>query len=121
MKPRRLLWQLYPSYLFITLISLAAIGLYSSTSLQKFYYAQVTEELKASAQIIEEQILASYKTGDRAQAGARRVRGVDPSGHRSGAVGVDRWPDLPGTNFPYSSGRRAASGAVLFGGLANGG
>lgn len=64
MKPRRLLWQLYPSYLLITLISLAAIGWYASRSMQQFYYTQVAEDLKASAHVIEEQVLAYYKRGD---------------------------------------------------------
>jgi len=54
MKQRRLLWQLYPSYLLITLISLVAIGWYASSSMQQFYYTQVAEDLKASAHIIEE-------------------------------------------------------------------
>jgi len=64
MKPRRLLWQLYSSYLLITLISLAAVGWYASSSMQQFYYTQVSEDLKASAHVIEKQVLASYKTGD---------------------------------------------------------
>jgi two-component system, OmpR family, phosphate regulon sensor histidine kinase PhoR len=58
MKPRRLFWQLYPSYLLIALISVAAIGWYASSSVQRFYYTQVAEDFKASAHIIEEQILA---------------------------------------------------------------
>jgi two-component system, OmpR family, phosphate regulon sensor histidine kinase PhoR len=58
MKPRRLFWQLYPSYLLIALISVAAIGWYASSSIQRFYYTQVAEDFKASAHIIEEQILA---------------------------------------------------------------
>jgi len=62
MKPRRLLWQLYPSYLLITLISLAAVGWYASSSMQQFYYTQVAEDLKASAHVIEELILAVEST-----------------------------------------------------------
>ncbi len=90
MKPRRLLWQLYPSYLLITLISLAAIGWYASSSMQQFYYTQVAEDLKASAHVIEEQVLASYKTGDSngldklckmlGTAGQRRITVIETSG-----------------------------------------
>jgi len=90
MKPRRLLWQLYPSYLLITLISLAAIGWYASSSMQQFYYTQVAEDLKASAHVIEEQVLASYKTGDSTSldklckmlgtAGQRRITVIETSG-----------------------------------------
>lgn len=64
MKPKRLLWQLYPSYLLIMLISLAAIGWYASSSMKQFYYTQVTEDLKASAHIIDEQVLESYTAGN---------------------------------------------------------
>ncbi len=90
MKPRRLLWQLYPSYLLITLISLAAIGWYASRSMQQFYYAQVAEDLKANIHIIEEQVLASYKTGDSTSldklckmlgaAGQKRITVIETSG-----------------------------------------
>ena len=90
MKPRRLLWQLYPSYLLITLISLAAVGWYASSSMQQFYYTQVAEDLKASAHVIEEQVLASYKTGDSTSldklckmlgtAGQRRITVIETSG-----------------------------------------
>lgn len=82
MKPRRLLWQLYPSYLLIMLISLAAIGWYASRSMQQFYYTQVAEDLKASAHVIEEQVLASYKTGD--------SNGLDKLCKMLGAVGQRR-------------------------------
>ena len=90
MQPRRLLWKLYPSYLLITLISLAAIGWYASSSMRQFYYTQVAEDLKASAHVIEEQVIASYKTGDSARlsqlckmlgdAGQRRITVIKPSG-----------------------------------------
>ena len=61
MKPRRLLWQLYPSYLLITLISLAAIGWYAFSSMRQFHYEQVADDLRASAHIIEKQILSCYQ------------------------------------------------------------
>ncbi len=90
MKPRRLLWQLYPSYLLITLISLAAIGWYASQSMRQFYYDQVAEDLKASAHIVEQQVLASYKSSDSTgldtlckmlgTAGQRRITVIDISG-----------------------------------------
>ena len=90
MKPKRLLWQLYPSYLLITLISLAAIGWYASNSMQQFYYTQVAEDLKASAHVIEEQVFASYKTGEATSldalckvlgtAGQRRITVIEISG-----------------------------------------
>jgi len=90
MKPKRLLWQLYPSYLLITLISLVAIGWYASSSMQQFYYTQVTEDLKASACVIEKQVLASYKNNEPAYldelckmlgtAGQRRITVIETTG-----------------------------------------
>ena len=90
MKPRRLLWQLYPSYLLITLISLVAIGWYASSSMQQFYHNQVAEDLKASAHVIEKQVLTSYKSGEPTNldklckmlgiAGQRRITVIETSG-----------------------------------------
>ena len=90
MKPRRLLWQLYPSYLLITLVSLAAIGVYAYNSMQRFYYEQVSEDLRASASIIEKQVSDSYISGDYevlnvlckslSEAGNRRITVVDVNG-----------------------------------------
>lgn len=90
MRPKRLLWQLYPSYLLITLVALAAIGWYASSAMQKFYYAQVSDDLKESTYILEDQILASYKTKDTPKldklckslgtAGDRRITVINTSG-----------------------------------------
>lgn len=90
MKPKRLLWQLYPSYLLVTLISLAAIGWYALSSMQQFYYNQVKEDLKASARIIQDQVLESYEEGDLIKldklctslsvSGQRRITVIETSG-----------------------------------------
>ncbi|MCK4629566.1 MAG: HAMP domain-containing protein, partial [Sedimentisphaerales bacterium] len=90
MRRRRLFWQLYPSYLLIALISVAAIGWYASSSIQRFYYTQVAEDFKASAHIIEEQILAfqgKNKSDDLDKlckmlgtAGQRRITVIETSG-----------------------------------------
>ncbi|MCF7955355.1 MAG: PAS domain-containing protein [Phycisphaerae bacterium] len=90
MKPKRLLWQLYPSYLLITLISLAAIGWYASSSMRQFYYDQVTDDLKASARIIEGQVLSSYTADNSASlnelckllgtSGQRRITVIETTG-----------------------------------------
>ncbi|MCK4295658.1 MAG: HAMP domain-containing protein [Candidatus Marinimicrobia bacterium] len=60
MRKKRLIWQIYPTYLLITLVSLTAIAWYSSLSLQKFYYRQVASDLEARAQLIEKQVLKSF-------------------------------------------------------------
>lgn len=56
-KKKRLLWQLYPSYLLITLIALVAVTLYATTSLKDFYLNQIAADLQARAHLLEKQIL----------------------------------------------------------------
>jgi len=56
-KKKRLLWQLFPSYLLIILISLVAVTLYATTSLKHFYLDQVAYDLQARAHLLEKQIL----------------------------------------------------------------
>ena len=55
---KRLFWQLYPSYLLITLISLVAVTWYASGSIRDFYIKQTTSDLEACALLFEQQILA---------------------------------------------------------------
>jgi two-component system phosphate regulon sensor histidine kinase PhoR len=55
-KPRRLLWQLFPSYLLITLISLLAVSWYASAAMRHFFLDQTATDLKARAALLEKQI-----------------------------------------------------------------
>jgi two-component system phosphate regulon sensor histidine kinase PhoR len=57
-KRRRLLWQLFPSYLFITLISLLAVSWYASNAMRHFFLEQTATDLKARAALLEKQITA---------------------------------------------------------------
>jgi two-component system, OmpR family, phosphate regulon sensor histidine kinase PhoR len=52
--PRRLLWRLYPSYLFITLFALLSVSLYFSATMKDFFLRQKIEELEARAIIFRE-------------------------------------------------------------------
>jgi two-component system phosphate regulon sensor histidine kinase PhoR len=56
-KKKRLLWQLYPSYLLITLISLVAVTIYATSSLREFYLDRIAGDLRARAYLLEKQIL----------------------------------------------------------------
>ena len=56
-KRRRLLWQLYSSYLLITLISLVAVTWYASKSLRHFFLKQTALDLEARAYLFTDQIL----------------------------------------------------------------
>jgi len=59
MSNKRLLWQLYPSFILIILISVAGVAWYGSQSLHKFHLNQVAEDLKSRAYLIERQISIS--------------------------------------------------------------
>ncbi len=56
MTKKRLLWQLYPSYLLITILALFVVAFYTSRSLRLFYLNQTAKNLTAKASLIEEQI-----------------------------------------------------------------
>ncbi len=57
MSKRRLLWQLFPTYLLVTVVALFIIAGYLSRLLPEFYYNQVADDLQARARLIEQQIL----------------------------------------------------------------
>ncbi|OIN96447.1 MAG: PAS domain-containing sensor histidine kinase [Deltaproteobacteria bacterium CG1_02_45_11] len=56
-KKKRLLWQLYPSYLLITLIALVTVAWYASDSLRYFFLDQTAADLEARARFLERQIV----------------------------------------------------------------
>ncbi len=56
MSHRRLLWQLFPAYLLMTVVALLIITGYLSQLLPEFYYDQVADDLQARARLIEQQI-----------------------------------------------------------------
>ena len=55
-KKKKLLWQLFFSYLFITLISLVAVTWYASASLKGFLLAQIKADLRSRALLIRDQM-----------------------------------------------------------------
>ena len=55
MKARRLVWQLYPTYILLSLFVLFGLGWYISTALRNFHYEQSAADLKARAQLVREQ------------------------------------------------------------------
>ena len=56
-KKKRLLWQLFPSYLLIILLSLIAVTWYASNSLRNFFLDQTAADLLTRARLLENQIL----------------------------------------------------------------
>ncbi|MFO7738231.1 MAG: ATP-binding protein, partial [Desulfatiglandaceae bacterium] len=55
-RKKRLLWQLYPSYLIITVVALVVVTWYASRSLRHFFLEQTAGDLKARAHLLESQI-----------------------------------------------------------------
>ncbi len=55
-KKIRLIWQLYPSYLLITLLALLAAGWYTSESLQHSFLDWTKNDLKNKIYLLEKQI-----------------------------------------------------------------
>jgi two-component system phosphate regulon sensor histidine kinase PhoR len=60
---KRLLWQLYPSFLLIIVISVVGVAWYASQSLREFHLHQVAEDLKSRAHLIERQISSDLVGG----------------------------------------------------------
>lgn len=59
MLKKRLLWQLYPSYLLLTVIAVIAVAWYTSHSLKKFYLNQVAQDLSSRTHLFKQQISRS--------------------------------------------------------------
>ncbi len=56
MHSKKLLWQLYPSYLIIMLFSLVAVTWYATDTLREFALHQTAAELTANARLLADQI-----------------------------------------------------------------
>ena len=52
-KRNKLIWQIFPSFLLITLLSLFAVSWYASQSLRQFYLDHTATDLYARAQLLE--------------------------------------------------------------------
>lgn len=53
MRRKRLLWQLYPSYLLITLASLTAVAGLASVSLEQIFVATMRQHLRDQAELVD--------------------------------------------------------------------
>jgi two-component system, OmpR family, phosphate regulon sensor histidine kinase PhoR len=91
---RRLVWHLYPSYLFIILISIVVVTWYSSIEARRFFLEQAETDLKARAELFEGQIISCLDPLDKdkidllcKEAGHRastRITIILPSGEVAG-------------------------------------
>jgi two-component system phosphate regulon sensor histidine kinase PhoR len=57
MNKKRLFWQLFSTYLLITLTALAAVGWYSLNSLSEFHYDRIAIDLEVRARLVERLVL----------------------------------------------------------------
>jgi two-component system, OmpR family, phosphate regulon sensor histidine kinase PhoR len=64
MAKKRILWQLFPTYLLITLAAILAVGWFSLDSLRDFYYDRTAEDLKTRAWLVEHQVLKASPSLD---------------------------------------------------------
>lgn len=64
MVARKLFWQLYPSFLLVTLIPLVAVTWYCSYSFRHSYHEQTRTELDTIAHIAAEQIFPMLRSAD---------------------------------------------------------
>jgi len=64
MGKRRLIWQLYPAFLAVTLPALVAVTWYCSSALRSFYYEQTRSELGSLAHFAAEQVSTMLDTGE---------------------------------------------------------
>jgi len=56
MHAKRIFWKLYPSYLIVTLLALAAVYVLSSTAISRFFEQQTAKNLKEQAFLISRQV-----------------------------------------------------------------
>ncbi|MEA3428227.1 MAG: PAS domain-containing sensor histidine kinase, partial [Thermodesulfobacteriota bacterium] len=56
-KKKRLINQLYPSYLLIILICLTAVSWYASNAMRSFFFAQTADVLETRAKLLESRII----------------------------------------------------------------
>ncbi len=57
-KSKKLIWQIFPSFLLITLLSLLAVSWYASSSMRHFFLDQTAVDLEVRTILLEKQIIA---------------------------------------------------------------
>jgi two-component system phosphate regulon sensor histidine kinase PhoR len=78
---RRLIWQLFPSYLVITLVSIIAIGSYASSAMRRLNDENLASSLRRECRLIEDEVKRLVVAGD--------YESLDRlAKERGGAVGV---------------------------------
>jgi two-component system phosphate regulon sensor histidine kinase PhoR len=66
MPRKRLIWQLFPSYLLVTLLFLVALTWYTTTSWRQFYLKQTAADLNTRALLVRTYLQERFDPGDSA-------------------------------------------------------
>jgi two-component system phosphate regulon sensor histidine kinase PhoR len=64
MAKRKLIWHLFPSFLILTVVSLAAVTWYASRSVERFYRNQVNASLEEKARLFARQVSDLARAGE---------------------------------------------------------
>jgi len=67
MKRKRLLWQLFPTYIAITLGALLIVGWLATSTVNRFYVSKTKEDLEIRAHLIVEQLCIEFTAAKTAQ------------------------------------------------------
>jgi two-component system phosphate regulon sensor histidine kinase PhoR len=81
-KKKPLIWQLYPSYVLITILSLVAATWFATSTLRQFLLEQYAQDLEARARLLEEQVVEYLDK--------KNEQGIDQLCKRSGSRGKTR-------------------------------
>jgi len=63
-RKRRIVWQLYFSYLLVTLLALVTVALFASRSIGRLVLEQTSEDLAARAELIRHEVQAAFRVDD---------------------------------------------------------
>lgn len=66
MRRKRLLWQIFPAYLSITLMAMLALGLTTLRSLRNFYEDRTADDLQAQAELVKRALQDRFDDPDEA-------------------------------------------------------
>jgi two-component system phosphate regulon sensor histidine kinase PhoR len=69
-RPRRLIWQLYPSYLVLVLLSLLATGWYASMVMERIFISQTRDNLQHQAHLLARQFVSLLQPLDKVRVDA---------------------------------------------------
>jgi two-component system phosphate regulon sensor histidine kinase PhoR len=64
MRKARLIWQIYPSYLVITIVSIIVVMGFASGTMKRFHLSETAKELESAARIILEQNRTDFLNSD---------------------------------------------------------